>query len=136
LARDTLQLKIPLPLHTAALPPLRGRVRTFLSAHVSDDDLHDILLCLQEAMKNAVRFSGSRKAVEVRVRVLDHRVSVVVRDYGVGIGASAMRTMESHGRPDALSDRGRGLYLMAQLMDELELISEKGIEVRMVKRVR
>lgn len=136
MTHDTLQLELSLPMSPSALPPARHRVGAFLSAHVRDEDLEDILLCLQEAMKNAVRFSDSMEDIGVRVRLFDHSVQLVVRDHGRGFDHGSppphRTTIEP---PDPLADSGRGLFLIAQLMDEFALVSDDGAEVRMLKRL-
>ena len=124
-----------MPLRLAALPPVRHEVSAFLRRHVSDDDLDDIVLCLQEAMKNAVRFSESDKELYVSVEVFDHTVRLVVRDRGVGFAQMPLPSAIAAERPDPMKDSGRGLFLMTSLMDEVELLSDHGVEVRMVKRL-
>ncbi len=129
------QLEITAPLRVAALPPVRHQVSDFLSSRVAEDELADILLCLQEAMKNAVRFSGSDEGLYVAVRLLDHSVRLVVRDHGVGFANKSRISAIAAARPDPMTSSGRGLYLMTQLMDEVELLCDHGTEVRMLKHL-
>ena len=97
------------------------------------DDLSDILLCLQEAMKNAVRYSTSDRDLDIRVSLLDHAVHVEVRDHGVGFAHLPYRPPR---RPEPMDESGRGIFLMKALMDSVTLESEDGAQVRMVKRLR
>ena len=130
---DRHRLEITVPPRFAALPTARHQVTAFLGAHVTGDDLDDILLCLQEAMKNAVRFSKSDRDMDIAVTVLDHGVHVVVRDHGVGF--ADLPTTKSR-RPEPMAGSGRGLFLIMQLMDEVEITSNRGADVRMLKRLR
>jgi anti-sigma regulatory factor (Ser/Thr protein kinase) len=128
------RLVISLPPNLSALPTARHEVEAFLDARVPERDLRDIVLCLQEAMKNAVRFSRSPRDLDIDVCMFDHTVSLVVRDHGLGFDAAAPRPADV-AQPDAYSTSGRGLFLIGRLMDEVELVSGRGVEVRMLKRV-
>jgi anti-sigma regulatory factor (Ser/Thr protein kinase) len=128
------RLHISLPPSLSALPAVRHRVEAFLGSRVPERDLHDIVLCLQEALKNAVRFSRTSDDLDVAVHVFDHTVSLVVRDRGHGFAEAAPRPA-AIAQPDLLSTSGRGLFLIGCLMDEVEVVSDRGVEVRMLKRI-
>ena len=119
-----------LPLDVSALPGARRQLRVFLhDSDVEVDVVDAVLLCVHEACKNAVRFSGSPKGIEVSVTLQDGAVCAVVRDYGGGF---------DHGRlskeaPDPLCASGRGLFLIHALMDHVEIRRSAGTEVRMCK---
>jgi len=131
------RLALSLPLDLARLPAARRELGAFLAeVGIDGDDGEDLVLCAQEALKNAIRFSGSPRGVDVEVSVTELTVSLVVRDYGCGLDGTAARLGDLLSRPpDPLAPSGRGFYVMATLMDELELCSQEGLEVRMRKRL-
>jgi anti-sigma regulatory factor (Ser/Thr protein kinase) len=128
------RLHISLPPSLPALPAVRHQVEAFLASRVPERDLRDIVLCLQEAMKNSVRFGRTPEELDVAVLVVDHTVSLVVRDRGHGFAEAAPRP-GAIAQPDPFSTSGRGLFLIGCLMDEVEVISSRGVEVRMLKRI-
>ena len=131
------RLALSLPLDTARLPAARRELSAFLTeVGIDGEEGEDLVLCAQEALKNAIRFSGSPRGVDVEVRVTHTTVSLMVRDYGCGLDGAADRMSDLVScPPDPLAPAGRGFYVMATLMDELELCSQGGLEVRMVKRI-
>ena len=127
-------LHMSIPPEVAALPRARLCLRAFLSLYVSDDDaVEDVVLCVQEAMKNSIRFSASKESIEVDVALLDHVVEARVRDFGTGF--EVVPDVQALRLADPLSLSGRGLYLMRTLSDEFELVAEDGVEVRVVKKL-
>jgi serine/threonine-protein kinase RsbW len=129
LPRDRLLL-VRLPSDVAALYPLRVRMRTFLHRHgLGEESIEDIVLCVQEACENAIRFGRSNGGVLVRLTVDLPVVSVTVRDFGVGMPLYA--TVDT----PSMAESGRGLHIMRTLMDEFEVQVDGGTEVRMIKRV-
>ena len=66
--------------------------------------------------------------------VLDGRdVTVTVTDEGPGLNRS---TLERNGLPDRFASGGRGLFLMRQFVDSVEVdSSEEGTSVRLTRRV-
>ena len=85
----------------------RGR-RLFSERVFTENDLDDILLCLQEAMKNAVRFSRSDRDFYIGVQVFDHAVRLVVCDSGVGFAQKPLVSVIAAARPDPMADSGEG----------------------------
>ena len=119
-----------LPLDVSALPAARHQLRVFLRGlHLERGVVDSILLCVQEACKNAVRFSGSSKGIDVCVTLEEGVVSAVVRDYGGGFDV----TRQTNEAPDPFRESGRGLFLIHALMDRVEILESTGTEVRMCK---
>jgi serine/threonine-protein kinase RsbW len=130
------ELRFLLPMDVAELPSARGSVRSFLTRHpVPAESIESIVLCIQEALKNAIGHSGTAEHAEVHVSVKEQTVRATVRDSGVGFGGLSVADPSSFKRqPDPLSESGRGMFLIATLMDEIRLCSNDGAEVQMVKR--
>ncbi len=93
-----------------------------------------IELALQEALANAVIHGAKEdptKTVECLVSSDDERgVLIVVRDPGAGFAPEAIPSC-SVGE-NVYSHHGRGIFLINQLMDEVEF-RKNGTEIRMVK---
>lgn len=119
-----------LPLDVSALPVARHQLSAFLYALDLEREVVDsVLLCVQEACKNAIRFSGSPKGIDLSVTLEKGTVRAVVRDYGGGFDL----TLQTDEAPDPLRDSGRGLFLIKALMDHVEIFGSAGTEVRMCK---
>ncbi len=96
---------------------------------------------LAEGVRDAaVGFSGRLKdeharsahAIDVALHLERARLSVVVADWGCGLDIDSH---EPHGKPALHRPKGRGLYLMASLIDEFAVHRNGGTEGRMVKRL-
>lgn len=91
----------------------------------------NVPVALTEALSNAIlRGNGDDrgKSVVVVVRVDDARLVIEVADQGEGFDLDAC--LRDPTTPERLShEDGRGLYLMFQLMDEVERIHAKGRNV-------
>src|SRR5271157_5305452 len=126
------ELRLCMAVDAAQLKATRDQVRLFLHAHAVDADVAlDILLCVHEACANAIEHSSSASAVDVVVRLEQASVSVVVADRGLGLD---IELHDLHREPGLLQPDGRGLYVMACVMDELEVHVDGGTEIRMIKR--
>ena len=139
MTKDNLTLDIGLPrlafrlnLDPARLARARERVRDYLWSHCDDESLVDeVVLCVEEACTNAIRHSGANNALEVSIGFKGDDLVVTAKDSGLGFN---LASFDRDAVPDPLASGGRGLYLMARLMDELELCLDGDLEVRMVKR--
>ena len=92
---------------------------------------HDVLLCVHEACANSVEHSLSRTGIDVELCVGPTSVSVVVADKGLGLD---LDLYDPQRKPELLQADGRGLYVMACLMDELEVHIDGGTVIRMKKQ--
>ena len=114
------------------LARLRRRLRDYLERYCRDDTVvWDVVLCVQEACVNAISHGGSPAEIEVFLGFSGHDLQITVKDQGKGFDIGAF---DPGAVPDPDAERGRGLYLMARLADEMELRREGGIEVRLLKR--
>src|SRR5262245_27956995 len=95
-------------------------------------DLEAVELALHEALTNAIGH-GNQESISKSVRVTLARcargaVVLAVKDCGAGFNASLV--------PDPLgdqllSDRGRGIFLMRQLVPWVDFVYDQGTEVRL-----
>lgn len=116
----------------AGLAAARHELEFYLLDHALSAGLtYDLLTCVQEASKNALRFAATPCGVRVSVSVGADEILVTVRDYGSGLDLERLTDLP----PDPLSESGRGLFLLRALMDEVEFHVEDGTEVRLRKRL-
>ncbi len=124
-------LAFSVQLEPARLLRARQRVADYLLRFgVPQRTVDEVVLAVHEAVANAVRHSGAEES-EIRLDLNGADLRVTVVDRGCGFDVA---TVGPDRPPDPESPGGRGLYLMAQLMDGLELESAAGVTVRMVKR--
>lgn len=112
-------------------------MRSFLRGlSVDEASVEDLLVCVQEALKNSIRFSGSGAPVALDLLVSDHTIRAVVSDHGQGFEPDFPNDLAPlRGQQDPLATSGRGLFLIANLTDEMKLLSDGGAHVCMVKRL-
>jgi PAS domain S-box-containing protein len=94
--------------------------------------IDDVVLSVEEACTNAIRHSGSPDDVEISLYPADDDLVAVVKDRGHGFDVTSFDPAIP---PDLMSDHGRGLFIIASVMDSLELRLDAGLEVRMTRRV-
>jgi anti-sigma regulatory factor (Ser/Thr protein kinase) len=113
------------PASPAHLGEVRRAVRAGLHGRVSEEDLDDLLLALNEATTNAVLHGSGGSRVEVSVRLAEGWAEMTVVDRGQQRPEPAWRGDEADDEaddedaPTAIS--GRGLWLMSRLVDEVRL---------------
>jgi PAS domain S-box-containing protein len=130
--RSNPRLSFRLPLDSARLQRARERIRDYLhERRLPARAIDDIVLAVEEAMTNAVRHSGAETGLEVDLGVQDGELTARVRDHGRGFDVT---TFDRARLPDPLAPGGRGLYLIAQLMDDVQLVCRGGLEVHMYRQ--
>ena len=127
---------LELPGVTSAISPVVERVLTIVNdSGCAQGKEFEVETSLREALANAVRYGCEHnpgKIIQVSVACDQARgVLIVVRDPGPGFDPAQVPSpvegeciFESH---------GRGIYLINQLMDEVEF-GRGGTEIRMIKR--
>lgn len=102
-------------------------------AHGHEEEIH---LGLQEALANAVIHGAGgdpNKTVECRVACEDrHGMLIIVNDPGKGFDPT--QVADPLHAQNLYSNHGRGIYLINQLMDEVEY-KRGGTEIHMRKRL-
>jgi len=100
---------------------------------LTEEDLFDIKLCLQEALVNAVKHGNKFDqglAVEVSVEASGNRLTMQVRDQGEGFDERAVPSPVH--TENLTKTSGRGVYLIRNLMDKVEFF-DRGRGVKMIK---
>jgi PAS domain S-box-containing protein len=125
-------LTLTVPMAPDSVADIRGMVRDFFRAEGLDEDLiEDLVLCVDEGCSNAIRHSGSDQPMQVRLRLEEEVVEIVMADEGHGFDPDTL----TWDLPDEKSSSGRGLFLMGELVDEMEVSTGSGTAVRLRKRV-
>lgn len=128
------RLETAYPPRSASAAQMRRALRAYLSEQDLDAGvIGDVVLAADEAFINAVGHSGAADdLIRVTARVSQGEASVEIQDGG---GGFALRRSEPS-VPDVRRVRGRGVFLMKSLMDEVSVRSEsRGTIVRMVKHL-
>ena len=104
----------PSPVHLAGL---RRAARACLGG-VASEAADDVVLALNEAATNAILYGSSGgQPVQVVVHVNDNVIQASVLDHGPDLPARPPSDADT----DALAVRGRGLWLLRRLVDEVRL---------------
>lgn len=97
----------------------------------SDEDIYDIITAVGEVCDNAIEHGRSEKGVEVEYFMDPREFRVEVRDYGQGFDP----TGRGEEPPDVFAESGRGIFLMKNLMDRVEIdaVPGRGTRISMSK---
>lgn len=130
---DPATLSLRVPADVARLSGNLEQIRTFLLAHeVDHTTAWDVGVCVHESCANAILHGGSPEDIAVVVEIDEGSVGVSVIDRGSGLD---LDRCDPHRPPETHATCGRGLYLMARLMDEFDISVDGGTEIRMSKRL-
>jgi anti-sigma regulatory factor (Ser/Thr protein kinase) len=144
------ELRLDLPAAHAAARMARHLVRQFARAGgLPEGELDQLTLVADELLTNAVDHGGGGAALEEAEHLEPSRMHMLlyvsadawemhVADQGGG-DPEVVRAMIAppDGVPDLEDERGRGFFLMAQLVDSLEVRrSEDGLGLEMIARRR
>jgi serine phosphatase RsbU (regulator of sigma subunit)/anti-sigma regulatory factor (Ser/Thr protein kinase) len=125
LAGETLELY--LPAEPESLAPVRRAIARWLrAARAGDAEIYETLVATGEACANAIAhaYPAGEASFEVLASRSEQQIQVQVRDHG-------------RWRPPRGEERRRGLTLMEELMDELEIErTDTGTTVTLRRRLR
>jgi serine/threonine-protein kinase RsbW len=118
-----------IPSSLTQIQPLVSEALTELGERT---DLSAVELALHEALVNAIEH-GNQESISKAVRVTlawcsNGGLVLVVKDCGDGFDAN--RVPDPLG-DQLLGDRGRGIFLMRQLVASVDFVCDKGTEVRL-----
>ena len=131
---------------TLAIPNETGqlrRVRSFVAEVVRHSVVppsfeNGILLAVDEAISNIITHAyteGRRDTIEITLEIDPHRFQVVIRDSGTSFDPKSIASPEMGSHVANGRRNGLGIFLMRQVMDEVEYLFKEGIrnELRMIK---
>ena len=99
-----------------------------------DVDRDAVAISVIEACTNAIQhghLADASKTVHVSFAMFEDRLEITVQDEGIGFRPVGEGEMTP---PDLLATRGRGIFIMRSMMDEVEFDFSAGTKVRLVKR--
>lgn len=135
MAKDSEKKEFLIPTDLAEVQKASAKVLAFLkSRHVGEAALFDIRLCLEEALINAMKYGNKLQKdlkVFLRVEAGPDEVRLTVEDKGGGFDVKNLEDCTR--RENLLKNRGRGVFLIHQLMDQVRY-NAKGNCLVMVKR--
>jgi serine/threonine-protein kinase RsbW len=116
-------------------PVVQGIMQLVKQMHCAGGKEEAVQLALNEALANAVVHGAKAdpsKLVECEVTCDETRgMVIVVRDPGKGFNPASVPSPVNG--QNIYSDHGRGIYLINQLMDEVQFL-KNGTEIQMIKR--
>lgn len=129
-----ISLSLQLPHDRDSVTLVRHLARQALTAiGVKSGVVDDVELALSEACTNVVNHAGPGDTFEVTVLVRGDRAELRVADRGRGFDFESVRNR----RAEEDAERGRGLEIMAAVMDAVNFVSEpeRGTLVTLTKRL-
>jgi len=96
----------------------------------------NIRLCIEEALRNAMEHGNKLNAelpVKVTYGVAGNTLKVEIEDAGEGFDHRNLSDPTKE--ENLLRDRGRGVFLIYQLMDEV-IFNDKGNRITMIKKLK
>nr|WP_296068552.1 ATP-binding protein [uncultured Actinoplanes sp.] len=113
-------VRVDLPREAGSVPAVRRLLRCALSVlHVDHNDGNDLEIAITEACANVVDHATGADTFEVSLEVADDRCSIDVRDDGPGFDPEQVAAEA----PGAGSERGRGLFLIRALSENVRMHS-------------
>lgn len=129
------ELSLELPAAHSAARAARGLVRQFAGNHgIRGDDLETLVLVADELLTNAVDHGGGRGTLEaadlhkpvrmaLELLVTSGGWEMRVSDQGGGDPTELDQMIHPSDLPNLEDERGRGFFLMAQMVDSIEVRS-------------
>jgi serine/threonine-protein kinase RsbW len=115
-----MSVRLNLPREADSVPAVRRLLRCALAIlHVDRQSGSDLEIALSEACANVVKHASGADKIEVRLDVADDRCAIDVLDNGAGFDAELAGEVS----PGAQSERGRGLYLIRALAENVRMHS-------------
>lgn len=125
-------MSIQLPRNRVSVPVIRHLARYALGeVGVTEEVIFDIELALSEACTNVLSHSGPGDSYEMAISVRSEVCELRIRDTGRGFDHVTIR----HHSAGLDAERGRGMALMQQVMDQVDFVSqpERGTLVTLTK---
>lgn len=128
---------IKIPSQIQYIRKVSDRILDGLSSYgVNSEDIFDIRLCVEEAVRNAIvhgNRSDKKRRVTVSYRLDNDAINIEIEDEGKGFDHKAV--------PDPTKDEnimknsGRGVYIIKKLMDKVEF-NKNGNKIMMFKALK
>lgn len=138
MSRNRINLEIEIPTQTRYLGLIGNigeQLARDLAGYQGDRDrlAYTLNLVLTEALSNVIKYGGSEsKFLRVCIHVECDVLSIQVFDQGQGFDIKDLSCVE----PEALCERGRGIFIIRKLMDSVDYRrTDKGNVLEMKKKL-
>jgi serine/threonine-protein kinase RsbW len=122
-----LDLKIPCREEFAAI--VRAQAEAIARRlNYNDDEVSDIVMSVGEACDNSIEHGYSENGIDLHYTISMDDVRIEVIDYGRGFNPEG----KGDEHPDLFSERGRGIFIMKNLTDSVEIQSIPGQGSRVI----
>ena len=122
-----IRLKVPCQPEFAAIVRVQAEAIA-RRVDFTDEEVYDIITAVGEVCDNSIEHGVSEQGMDVEYTLTESEFRVEVRDYGPGFDP----TGKGDEPPDLFSEDGRGIFLMRNLMDKVEIESRPGRGTRIV----
>ncbi len=134
-------MKIEIDSNQFNISVVRVAVATFVSTlDISIDDLMDIKTAVSEAVTNSIEhgYENSKGKVIIEAKItegVEDIVTIIVKDYGVGISDIELATTPTYTSKPELEHAGLGFTIMESFMDQIEIDSSvnNGTTIKLIK---
>lgn len=124
-----IHLKIPCSTEFAAVVRVQAEAIA-RRVRFNEEEVYDIITAVGEVCDNAIEHGVSEKGIDVEYTMTAEEFCVDVRDYGCGFDPAG----RGNEPPDLFAEDGRGIFLMRNLMDKVEIESAPGRGTRITMR--
>lgn len=124
----------------AYLPILRKAIRGICSSVIEDNEecLQDIDLCLNEALSNVICHAYQNEPgheIQVCVALYSGEIVIQIIDIGLKNPQTAKPELNQEiGDIESLSESGRGMFILHQLMDEVTYSTEGSKNILLMRK--
>lgn len=130
LAETTRGIELKIPCMSEFVVTARAQAELIARRmNFKNEKIQDIKSAVGEACDNAIEHGSSHRGVDIRYRIEGANLVIEVEDYGPGFEIDEI----NDDLPSPFTEGGRGLFLIRNLVDGAEIISEigKGTKVLM-----
>lgn len=124
-----IRLKIPCSTEFAAVVRVQAEAIA-RRVRFTEEEVYDVITAVGEVCDNAIEHGTSDHGIDVEYTMTPDEFRVEVRDYGKGFDP----TGKGEEPPDLFAEDGRGIFLMRNLMDKVEIDSAPGKGTRIFMR--
>jgi len=130
------RIKIEVPSEVAHIRIVSDKILNSLKDYnLNEDELLDIKLCIEEALRNAMEHGNkSKKNLPVKISYCVNKDKLEVTVEDVGRGFDYRKLPDPTKDENIMKGGGRGVFLILRLMDEV-IFSDKGNRITMVKKI-
>lgn len=118
---SSIELKIPCKEEFAAIVRIQAE-SIARRLDYDEEEVQDIKSAVGEACDNSIEHGKSDKGIDVHYHLSGTHLLMEITDYGKGFDPAGMGKVA----PDPLAERGRGIFLIRNLVDSFEIKSKPG----------